>query len=66
MSEESTTPNPVERARRDLVALSRRDLDGFMGNRAPDAVLGLNAWGIGIFEADEARAAVERLAEERG
>jgi len=50
MSEESTTPNQVERTRRDFEALSRRDMDGFMGNWATHVVVDLNAWGIGTFE----------------
>ena len=50
MSDESTTPDPVEGVRRAFEALRRSDVDGFMSTWTPDAVWDLNAWGIGSFE----------------
>src|SRR3977135_2101194 len=38
MPEESTTPDPVERVRRQAEAANRRDLDATMSSFAPDAV----------------------------
>ena len=39
MSEESTTPDPVELVRKQVEALNRRDLDGVMSSVAEDGVL---------------------------
>jgi ketosteroid isomerase-like protein len=39
MSDESTTPDPVELVRRQIEALKRRDLDGVMSNAAEDGVM---------------------------
>jgi len=39
MSEESTTPDPVELVRKQVEALNRRDLDGVMSCVAEDGVL---------------------------
>jgi len=50
VSQESTTPDPVEGVRRAFEALRRRDVDEFMSTWTPDAVWDLNAWGIGSFE----------------
>src|SRR5204863_6170763 len=45
MSEESTTPDPVERVRRQFEAANRRDLDAVMSSFAVDAVLEGGRWG---------------------
>ena len=50
MSEESTTPNPVERTRALWEAANRHDLDAYMSFFAPDAVFDLSGFGIGTFE----------------
>jgi ketosteroid isomerase-like protein len=50
MSEESTTPDLVERTREMFDALNRRDLDVYMRFYAPDAVFDLSNVGIGTFE----------------
>jgi ketosteroid isomerase-like protein len=47
MSNESTTPDLVERTRRFLEATNRRDLDAMMAFYAPDAVMD---GGLGIYE----------------
>jgi uncharacterized protein (TIGR02246 family) len=39
MSEESTTPDPVELVRQAVEAATRRDLDGVTSNFAPDGVM---------------------------
>jgi ketosteroid isomerase-like protein len=39
MTEESTTPDPVELVRKQVEALNRRDLDGVMSSVAEDGVL---------------------------
>ena len=57
MPEESTTPDLVELAGRQLEAANRHDLDAFMSAFAPDAVYDASR--------DEARSAAERLAESR-
>ena len=59
MSEESTTPDPVERVRRQFEAGNRRDIDAVMSSFAVDAVLEGRALGD-IFEGQAAiRAFVE-------
>jgi ketosteroid isomerase-like protein len=50
MSEESTTPDPVELVRRIFEAVDRADLDAVMGFWAPDAVWDFSQIGIGTFE----------------
>jgi ketosteroid isomerase-like protein len=50
MSEESTTPDLVERWRLTEEALFRRDFDAIMSFYAPDAVWDASAGGIGRFE----------------
>jgi ketosteroid isomerase-like protein len=50
MSEESTTPDLVERMRQALAASNRHDLDAMMRFYAPDAVLDMSDLGIGTFE----------------
>jgi hypothetical protein len=67
MSEESTTPDLVELTRRSVEAANRRDLDAVASSFAEDATLvrGLIAR-LAIYEVNEARAAGERLAQERG
>jgi ketosteroid isomerase-like protein len=59
MSEESTTPDLVERVRLLAEAISRRDFDAFEGFFAPDAVL--RGPSIGTFEGP---AAIRGLAED--
>jgi ketosteroid isomerase-like protein len=49
MSEESTTPDLVELARRSFEPLSRHDVDGIMSFYAPDAVWDLSTGGLGMF-----------------
>jgi ketosteroid isomerase-like protein len=58
MSEESMTPDLVEHVRAILEAADRADFDSILAFYAPDAV-----WELGA--GDDARAAAERLAEER-
>ena len=59
MAEESTTPDPVERVRRQAEAANRRDIDAVMGSFAVDAVFEGRALGE-IFEGQAAiRAFVE-------
>jgi ketosteroid isomerase-like protein len=50
MSEESTTPDPVEMTRRIFAAGSRHDLDAVLRFYAPDAVLDLSDAALGTFE----------------
>jgi ketosteroid isomerase-like protein len=51
MSEESTTPGPVELTRRSVEAADRGDLDGILRTYAPDAVWDMNPLGgLGTFE----------------
>ena len=50
MSEESTTPDLVERWRQTNEAFVRRDFDEMMSFFAPDAVWDLSSAGIGRFE----------------
>jgi ketosteroid isomerase-like protein len=52
MTEESTTPDPVELVRKQVEALNRRDLDGVMSNVTEDVVL------AGRAELVEGRAAI--------
>ena len=49
MSEESTTPDLVELARRAHEPLASRDVDGIMRFYGPDAVWDLSAGGLGLF-----------------
>ena len=49
MPDESTTRDPVERVRRGVDALNRRDLDEFLSAWAPDAVLDTGGM-MGTFE----------------
>jgi ketosteroid isomerase-like protein len=55
MSEESTTPDPVELVRMQFEALNRHDLDGVMSSVAEDAVV------VGRVEVLEGRAAIRRF-----
>jgi ketosteroid isomerase-like protein len=50
MSEESTTPDLVELVRECFEAVSRADLDAWVGFWAPDAVWDFSPMGIGTFE----------------
>ncbi|MGH2864756.1 MAG: nuclear transport factor 2 family protein [Solirubrobacteraceae bacterium] len=50
MREESTTPDPLETARRSLEAFNRRDLDAAIDMWAPDAVWELAPDRMGLFE----------------
>ena len=60
MSQESTTPDLVERSRLAFAAASRRDLDTLMTFYASDAVLDLSDLGLGTYEgADAIRALFE-------
>jgi ketosteroid isomerase-like protein len=61
MSDESTTPDLVERQRQAVEAGGRRDWDGAMSFYAPDAVWDASATGIGTFEG---AAAVRRFFED--
>jgi ketosteroid isomerase-like protein len=54
MSEESTTPDLVERARAALDALGRADWDTWIEFFAPDAVWDMSVVGMGVFEGREA------------
>jgi len=54
MSEESTTPDLVERFRAAFEAGQRRDLDAVMDSWAPDAAWDLSPMGLGTFEGREA------------
>ncbi|HEX4187928.1 MAG TPA: nuclear transport factor 2 family protein [Solirubrobacteraceae bacterium] len=60
MSEESATPDPVERVRRQFEAGNRRDLDAVMKSFAEDAVLEGRALG----ESFEGRAAIRAFVED--
>jgi ketosteroid isomerase-like protein len=50
MPEESTTPDPVERARLTIDAYNRRDFDEVMRFVASDAVFDMSAAGMGTLE----------------
>jgi ketosteroid isomerase-like protein len=50
MSQESTTPDPVELARRQLEAVNRRDLDAVMTPIASDATYDTAPSGMGVYE----------------
>jgi ketosteroid isomerase-like protein len=50
VSQESTTPDPVELAGRQLEAANRHDLDAFMSVFATDAVYDASRDGIGVYE----------------
>jgi ketosteroid isomerase-like protein len=54
MSEESTTPDLVERQKRATEAANRRDLDAVMAFIAPDAVYDMSPVGMGVFEGQAA------------
>ena len=58
MSEESTTPDPVELVRKQFEAMNRRDLDGVMSSVAEDGVLD------GRADLVEGRAAIRGFVEE--
>ena len=60
MSEESTTPDPVEGVRRQFEAGNRRDLDAVTSSFAPDAVLDGRALGDHF----ERRAAIRSFIED--
>jgi ketosteroid isomerase-like protein len=60
MSEESTTPDPVELVRKHVEALDRGDLDGMMSSVAEDGVL--DGRGAGTFS--EGHAAIRSFAED--
>ena len=61
MSEESTTPDPVESARPLFEAIERRDIDATMQHYAPDAVMDLTRT-LGV--ALEGREAIGRFLED--
>ena len=50
MPEESTTPDLVKLARRQLEAANRHDLDAFMSVFAPDAQYDASRDGLGVYE----------------
>jgi ketosteroid isomerase-like protein len=51
MSQESTTPDPVELARRSVEAADRGDIDAILRTYAPDAVWDMNPLGgLGTYE----------------
>jgi hypothetical protein len=50
MPEDSTTPDLVELARRQLDAVNRRDLDALMTPIAPDAVYDTAPSGMGVYQ----------------
>jgi ketosteroid isomerase-like protein len=50
VSEESTTPDLAEIARRGLDAVNRRDLDTLMSYAAPDRVYDASPSGLGVYE----------------
>jgi ketosteroid isomerase-like protein len=54
MSEEFTTPDPVESLRQGFEAMSRGDLDAVMRLYAPDAVYDLSDAGLETLEGEEA------------
>jgi ketosteroid isomerase-like protein len=54
MSEESATPDLVERVRRSIQAGNDRDIDLVFTFYVPDAVWDMSPWGMGIFEGTEA------------
>ncbi|HWX97526.1 MAG TPA: nuclear transport factor 2 family protein [Solirubrobacteraceae bacterium] len=54
MSEESTTPDLVERQKRLTDAANRRDLDAMMAFYAPDGVYDMSPVGMGVFEGQAA------------
>ena len=64
MSQESTTPNLVERVRLLVAAANRREADAFLSSCAPNVVADFSQRGMGTFEGSAA--AAEWLAEERG
>ena len=71
MSEESTGPHHALPSQRVIQAGNARDIDTVLGFYASDSVYdrwtdGLIERTANIFDIDEARAAAERLAEERG
>jgi ketosteroid isomerase-like protein len=54
MSEESTTPDPVDLMRQFADAASRGDVDATLSFFAPNAVLDASVTGLGTFEGSEA------------
>jgi ketosteroid isomerase-like protein len=50
MPEESMTPDLVERTRRQIEAINRRDLDALMKFCPPDSVYDTGTHGLGVFE----------------
>jgi hypothetical protein len=72
MAEESTTPDLVELVRARVDPINVGDLDAILRLYAPGSVWEMSSFGMGTYERlaaipdiDEARAAAERLAEER-
>jgi ketosteroid isomerase-like protein len=77
-SEEPTNPGLVEYVRGSIQAGNDRDIYRALTFYAPNAVWDMSPWGMGTFEGieairgffedwlEEARAAAQRLAEERG
>src|ERR1700688_5092790 len=61
MTDESTTPDLVELARRAHEPLASRDVDGIMRFYGPDAVWDLSAGGLGVFRG---RAAIREFMED--
>src|SRR5467141_4073032 len=60
MSEESTTPDPVERVRAAFEAANHRDHDTLLTFYSPNAVMDLSELGLGTYEGvDAIRAFVE-------
>jgi hypothetical protein len=49
MTEESTTPDLVERVRRSIQAANDRDIDWALTFFAPDGVWDMSPWGMGTF-----------------
>jgi ketosteroid isomerase-like protein len=54
MPEESTTPDLVEVARKQLEAVNRRDLDALASYVVPDVVYDTSPSGLGVYEGREA------------
>jgi ketosteroid isomerase-like protein len=48
MSEESTTPDPIELTRRAYASLNSRDFDALMDFFGPGSVWDVSRWGLGI------------------
>ena len=66
MTEDSTTPDPLELMRRSVEASNRRDFDTFLAAWAPDAVWELSPERLGVFEMSQptGHAAIQKVVEE--